>query len=170
MSKGLLIAAGLGLLFIAGTAAASVAPGGSSFVPPPPRGRTATGYRNGQPVQIELVDIDDAGHALAADAAGAFFAMREAAARDGVTLLVESAFRTMEEQQYLWACYQTKSCNSGNLAAQPGFSNHQMGTAIDAVTAHGTNAAWVWLQAHAAEFGFYFTVPTEPWHLDYLGG
>lgn len=167
MTRGLLFALGLGLLFVAGSAGASVTQQPS--MPPPRGGRSTTGYKNGQPIAVQLVEIDSEGHELSVPAAEAFFAMRAAAAASGISLHVESAFRTMEEQEWFWYCYQTKSCNDGNLAAQPGYSNHQGGTAVDISTARGTNAAWQWLVANANRFGFFATVPTEPWHWDYLG-
>ena len=60
---------------------------------------------------------------------GAFYAMAEEHKnRCGVSLVASEGFRTMAEQQYFWDLYQS---GQGNLAAQPGFSNHQGGLAVD---------------------------------------
>lgn len=85
--------------------------------------RTATGYRGGSAFRVTLVSADyrPAGR----NAANAFYAMEKAAARAGVSLQVNSGFRTMAEQRYLYNCYRTRKCNGGNLAARPGYSNHQ---------------------------------------------
>ena len=54
----------------------------------------------------------------------AYYQMARAAA-DGITLPVESGFRTNAEQTYLYNCYVNQNCNSGNKAAEPGTSAHQ---------------------------------------------
>jgi LAS superfamily LD-carboxypeptidase LdcB len=41
----------------------------------------------------------------------------------------------MAEQTYLYNCYLSGNCNSGNLAARPGYSNHQSGLAMDIAVA-----------------------------------
>ena len=82
--------------------------------------------------------------------------MAQAAAAQGVNIVVASAFRTMAQQQYLYNCYVTCSCNSCNLAAKPGYSNHQSGHALDL----NTSASGVlgWLNTHGATYGFKRTV------------
>lgn len=126
---------------------------------------TVTGYVNGQAVQLELLPIDAAGHMLRADAAQAFLQMQAAAAADGVTLQVDSAFRSYAEQVQLYQLYQA---GKGNLAAPPGYSNHEGGVAVDINTARGTNAAFQWLNDNAANYGFHRTVATEPWHWEFV--
>ena len=60
---------------------------------------------------------------------GAFYAMAEEHKnRCGVDLIASEGFRTMAEQQYFWDLYQS---GQGNVAAQPGYSNHQAGLAVD---------------------------------------
>ncbi|CAF3611824.1 unnamed protein product, partial [Adineta steineri] len=54
----------------------------------------------------------------------AFDKMAAAAKQAGVAIKIASGFRTVARQEYFWNCYQTKSCNNGNLAARPGTSNH----------------------------------------------
>lgn len=127
------------------------------------RERQAVGYVAGKAFTITVVGIDDKPVEVAT--AAAFRRMREAAAADGVSIKVVSGFRTMAEQEYLYACYKTKKCNSGNLAARPGFSNHQSGHALD-LNARDP-AVGAWLKDHASAFGFHNTVPSEPWHWEY---
>lgn len=128
--------------------------------------RQDTGYRNGTPFTITVVTAD--GKPVERDTANAYAVMQDAAARAGVTLTVVSGFRTMAEQQYLYACYVNCNCNSCNLAAQPGYSNHQSGHALDLNTS--SPGVYNWLAANAARFGFSRTVPSEPWHWEWWGG
>jgi LAS superfamily LD-carboxypeptidase LdcB len=85
--------------------------------------------------------------------------MHEAAKSAGVSLKINSAFRTLTRQKYFYMCYQTKSCNGGNLAAYPGSSNHGIGRALDL-----SFSSYNWLASNARRFGFGRTVPTENWH------
>ena len=127
--------------------------------------RADTGYRSGTPFALTVVTVD--GYAVEIATADAFLTMAKAAEADGILLRINSGFRTMAEQQYLYNCYVTGSCNSGNLAARPGYSNHQSGHAIDFNTGGG---ALNWLNAHGAEHGFNRTVPSETWHWEWWGG
>jgi hypothetical protein len=128
--------------------------------------RQDTGYRNGNAFTITVVTAD--GKPIEQDTANAYAVMQAAAAAAGVNLTVVSGFRTMAEQQYLYACYVNCNCNSCNLAAQPGYSNHQSGHALDL----NTSAPGVlnWLNANGAAFGFSRTVPSEVWHWEWWGG
>lgn len=128
--------------------------------------RRALGYRNGRPQQLTLVSVGN-GNWLAEKAGRQFLQMQEAARRDGVTLKALSGFRSMEEQQHLYAAYKA---GRGNLAAQPGHSKHQSGVAMDIQT-NGTrnNPAYRWLRDNAGQYGFRNTVPSEPWHWEYKG-
>lgn len=63
---------------------------------------------------------------------GAFYALSEEHKNKcGNNLEATEGFRTEAMQAYYWNCYQTGSCNGGNLAAAVGYSNHQGGLAID---------------------------------------
>ena len=72
---------------------------------------------------------------------------------------------TIAQQKYLYSCYVNCSCNSCNLAAKPGYSNHQSGHALD-LNARDP-AVGAWLRAHAHEYGFRNTIASEPWHWEY---
>ena len=99
-------------------------------------------------------------------------AMRDAAAVDGVRLVPTSGFRTMEEQQRLWAEHQAGTRKTP--VARPGFSNHQNGLALDiAVHDTTTSAEYRWLAARAVTFVFRnvgagFRRP-EWWHWEWAG-
>jgi len=109
----------------------------------------------------------------------AFDKMAVAAKQAGVSIKISSGFRTIARQEYFWNCYQTKSCNNGNLAARPGTSNHGKGIALDLNTdcggqtgakpSCGGSAVYQWLYNNAHTFGFTRTVQSEPWHWEFRG-
>jgi hypothetical protein len=127
---------------------------------------TGTGYVDGNPFTIELVKVD--GKPVEIATANAFWVMQQKAASQGVNIAVVSGFRTMAEQQYLYSCYVNCSCNSCNLAAKPGYSNHQSGHALDLNT--GAPGVLAWLKAHGSDYGFTATVASEAWHWEWWGG
>jgi hypothetical protein len=125
-----------------------------------------TGYSGGMPFPITVVTVD--GEKVERDTANAYYVMAQAAEADGVQIQIVSGFRTMAEQERLYACYVDCNCNNCNLAAEPGYSNHQSGHALDLnASAPGVLA---WLNAHGASFGFEATVPSENWHWEWWGG
>ena len=123
--------------------------------------RDAIAYVSGSPKAIAVVTID--GKRVTRATGHAFLRMQRAAHAAGVYLSLTSGFRSYEEQDYLYGCYLSGGCNGGNLAARPGYSNHQSGVAIDVSTSS-------WLAANAPSFGFERTVPGEPWHYELRGG
>jgi hypothetical protein len=125
-----------------------------------------TGYSDGMPFPITVVTVD--GEKVERDTANAYYVMAQAAEADGVQIRINSGFRTMAEQERLYACYVDCNCNNCNLAAEPGYSNHQSGHALDLNTSAGGVLAW--LNAHGASFGFEATVPSEDWHWEWWGG
>lgn len=127
---------------------------------------TDTGYVDGVPFQITLVTAD--GKPVEVSTANAYVVMQQAAAADGVSIKIVSGFRTYAEQQYLYNCYINCNCNNCNLAAKPGYSNHQSGHALDLNTSSGSVLSW--LNNHGGSFGFKRTVPSEDWHWEYWGG
>jgi peptidoglycan hydrolase-like protein with peptidoglycan-binding domain len=126
-------------------------------------GRVVTGYVNGTPRNITVASIPN-GKVMRSDAAAAFNRMHAAARAAGINLHVNSGFRTMAEQQALYRAYQN---GTGNLAAKPGYSNHQGGIAVDINVGGTGSATYRWLAANASKFGFARTVPSEPWHWEY---
>jgi hypothetical protein len=128
--------------------------------------RQDTGYTSGSPFAITVVTCDS--KPCERDTANAYAVMQAAAKAAGVNLVVVSGFRTQSEQQYLYNCYVNCSCNNCNLAAKPGYSNHQSGHALDLNTS--SPGVLSWLNTHGASFGFKRTVPSEPWHWEWWGG
>lgn len=135
--------------------------------------------------ELEIADTDAAGrgYLLRPDAAAAWRALKAAAANDGITLSIYSAFRPLERQAEL---IRRKLAQGQAIAdilrvlAPPGYSEHHSGRAIDIATpgAVGLDAgfeltpAYAWLTRHAARFGFILSYPRdnpsayqyEPWH------
>jgi len=122
--------------------------------------RHATGYVSGRRFQLCVTTID--GHLVGVRTARAYERMEIAARRDGVNLAIVSGFRTMRQQRRLYRLYLE---GRGNLAARPGYSNHQSGIALDLNTSSG--GVYHWLAHHAHHFGFRRTVPSERWHWEY---
>ncbi len=123
----------------------------------------ATGYKSGKPFTIHVVHVD--GKPVEVHTANAYYVMAQAAAKAGVQLAVVSGFRTMAQQQTLYNCYKCCCCNSCNLAAVPGTSNHQSGHALDLNTS--ATGVYSWLNKHGQSFGWKRTVPSEAWHWEW---
>lgn len=79
-----------------------------------------------------------------------------------IELVVVSGYRTFDAQAALYDKYLH---HGGNLAAVPGYSNHQSGVAVDLNT--DDLGVYAWLERNAASFGFHRTVPSELWHWEY---
>ena len=121
-------------------------------------------------------------------AAAAWQTMKAAAAADGITLVLESAFRSVARQvEILLAKLDAGLTLAEALAwvAPPGYSEHHTGCAVDIGTPGSvalqeefeTTTAYAWLQAHAAGHGYTLSFPRgnsqgygyEPWHWCYQG-
>ncbi|MFP2929888.1 peptidoglycan-binding protein, partial [Pyxidicoccus sp. 3LG] len=126
-------------------------------------GKVVTGYVNGSPRNITVASIPN-GKVLRTDAAAAFNRMHAAARAAGINLKVNSGFRTMAEQRALYQAYLN---GTGNLAAKPGYSNHQGGIAVDINVGGTGTSTYRWLANNAHKFGFVRTVPSEPWHWEF---
>lgn len=148
---------------------------------------TQDGYANGQKVKIRICALpnltstseeSNGGYGVSgADGkgivnsrvSGVVYNMVEAAKKDGVTLSLNSSFRTMAHQQAL--CAENARCSAGKYdrVAKPGTSNHQMGLALDIATLPSDsgpvpgNPVWAWLVGNADKFG-YKNYPAEAWH------
>lgn len=152
------------------------------------------GYNDGQVVRIRLCAIPnlrssasesnpgtyfisgaDGGAVVNSRVSGAVLAMVEAAKADGVDLSASSAFRSNQHQSSLFAANPNP-----NLVARPGYSNHQMGIAIDFAGTSVKNSGattcdrrqtdpgspvWTWLSNNAIRFGFR-QYSAESWHWD----
>jgi soluble lytic murein transglycosylase-like protein len=99
------------------------------------------------------------GKRMRPDVAPAFDRMAAAAQRDGVALLITSAFRSNAEQAALFAAHPDPK-----WVARPGTSLHRLGTELDL----GPASAYGWLAANAPRFGFRLRYAWEPWHVGYV--
>ncbi|PZR07284.1 MAG: hypothetical protein DI536_27920 [Archangium gephyra] len=135
----------------------------ASNVSKAPVGTLTTGYVNGRAKSFRVASIGN-GKKLRADAAAQFNKMKAAARRAGVSLSPNSGFRTMAEQKRLYALYKA---GRGNLAAKPGYSNHQGGVSVDIQTGGYSSKTYKWLAKNARQYGFVNDVRGEPWHWTY---
>jgi hypothetical protein len=95
------------------------------------------------------------GKPMRPDVAAAFDRLNAAASRDGVTLLVISAYRSDAEQAKLFAQHPDP-----HWVAPPGHSLHRYGTELDL----GPPSAYGWLEHNAHRFHFIKRYEWEPWH------
>lgn len=142
------------------------------------------------PAYDEASDLVDVGpnlvgrmQQLTPETATAWQQMTEAAATDGVRLLIVSGFRSFEYQAGLIRKKLDAGEEIGDILkvnAAPGFSQHHTGCAVD-VASPGSRPlteefeqsdAFAWLGENAERFGFSMTYPRdnpwgfiyEPWH------
>jgi LAS superfamily LD-carboxypeptidase LdcB len=116
------------------------------------------------------------GIVVAATIAPQLAAMLDAAEAAGV-VLGGGGYRDPSEQIEVrrancgtshYAIYEMSPSSCSPTTARPGSSMHEQGVAID-FTVNGStisghsNAAFRWLDANAARFGFH-NLPVEPWH------
>lgn len=123
--------------------------------------------------------------------APALEAMFAGAKADGVTLNLQSGYRSYNFQVNLYNSYVRSSGQAAadTFSARPGFSEHQTGLAADVggITNQSCNVDQCyantlegkWLAAHAYEYGFIIRYPEpkqavtgyeyEPWHVRYVG-
>ncbi len=101
------------------------------------------------------------GEGMRPDVASAFDRMAAAASRAGVSLVVNSAFRSDAEQARLFAANPDPQ-----WVAPPGHSLHRCATEMDL----GPDSAYGWLAANAGRFGFLQRYSWEPWHFGYTKG
>lgn len=101
------------------------------------------------------------GHGMRPDVGAAFDRMAAAAGQEGLTLIVNSAFRSDAEQAALFAAHPDPT-----WVAPPGHSLHRCATELDL----GPEAAYGWLAVHAGRFGFVQRYSWEAWHYGYDAG
>ncbi len=124
---------------------------------------------------------------LTTDTYDAFLNMFNAAKKEDLTLIINSSFRSYEDQEEVYDYYKTTKGESeaNKIAAKPGFSEHQTGMAVDIQT-YGSRAStfeefeeFKWLQDNAYKYGFILRYPKgkeyltgyeyESWHYRYVG-
>lgn len=141
------------------------APGAGKFGP---NAAWASDVYIGQVTLVKVVGTDKEIEYLTEATCDKFLAMADAARADGVTIGVNSGFRTYAQQKHLFDGRQ-KGLPGFAPANRPGNSNHQNGIAFDIdVNGGGSNPTYVWLAKNATTFGFLRTVSKEAWHWEYL--
>lgn len=93
-----------------------------------------------------------------------YLRLKDAAAKKNLELGIESAFRTYARQEELFKLFKA---GKGNLAAEPGKSNHQHGQAFDLNTRGFETPLYEWLTKNGPKLGFIRTVNKEHWHWEY---
>jgi hypothetical protein len=125
------------------------------------------GRFTGQATLIEIVGSNNETERITEENVDPYLDMVGAAAEAGVTISIRSGFRSYPEQALLFNLFRSNP-NKFALAAEPGRSNHQNGTAFDLdVGGFDGNPVYDWLKIHAPEFGFVRTVNKEPWHWEF---
>jgi len=98
------------------------------------------------------------GEGMRPDVAAAFDRMAAVATTAGLTLVVNSGFRSDAEQAALFAAHPDPT-----WVAPPGHSLHRCATELDL----GPETAYGWLAANAGRFGFVQRYSWEAWHFGF---
>lgn len=118
-------------------------------------------------------------------AVNAFISMYKQASKEGYNLVINSSYRSYEEQVEICQEYAKLYGDSyvENYVAKPGFSEHQTGLSFDIGSKNSNIFAkskeYTWMQDNAHKFGFIQRFPkkyesvtgfrAEPWHYRYVG-
>jgi zinc D-Ala-D-Ala carboxypeptidase len=124
-------------------------------------------------------------------AAEQFAAMEAAAKADGISLVVISGFRTLDEQESLFFDVKAErgqeAKKRAEVSAPPGYSEHHTGYAVDLGDSNTPAAnlsvdfekteAFKWLETNAPYYSFELSFPKdnlqgvsyEPWHWRFVG-
>jgi LAS superfamily LD-carboxypeptidase LdcB len=119
-----------------------------------------TGYREGQKFHFDALEVE-CGHYMQARCAEQAKDAIRAGREDGIAISIESAFRSMEQQERLHTGWARRDPGF-NPADPPGYSKHQDGTALD--LAFDSADARERFAALAVAHGFTRPHPREPWH------
>lgn len=125
---------------------------------------------------------------LTPEAEQAYYRLRDGANAAGFSLPIKSAYRSWNDQNYIFNGYVQRDGLEKALtySARPGHSEHQTGLAMDLLTAsteESKTAAFKptldWLKDNAHHYGFCLRYPEgkshitgyiyEPWHYRYVG-
>ncbi|MES2072335.1 MAG: M15 family metallopeptidase [Pseudomonadota bacterium] len=141
--------------------------------------------------QLQLAETSEDGreYLLTPFTTAAWHRMKIVAQRDGIALVMVSAYRSVQRQMEI---VQGKLDEGQQIAdiltvvAPPGYSEHHTGRAVDIGSDEDTpelevefetTAAFSWLTQHAGTFGFTMSYPKgnssgyqyEPWHWCFTG-
>lgn len=144
------------------------------------------------PSDLVLLDksITTTTNCLKKDAAQAITELISAAKKDNYDIKVSSGFRSYSTQKIILENnIKNGNKNATRLIAKPGYSEHQLGVAVDLTGASIKNISAAakfknsvedrWLEIHAREYGFVESYPedkeditgymNEDWHYRYVG-
>lgn len=142
-------------------------------------------YAEADIATLETVATNEEGrqYQLIPAAAAAWRDMQRAAAADGYSLIVQSAFRSVARQVELIQARLEKGDTIAVILASiapPGYSEHHTGCAVDIASrshpaldeSFADTPDYAWLTANAHQFGFTLSYPRgnlsgyvyEPWH------
>lgn len=118
----------------------------------------------------------------------AFIDMWNTALKEDIYLIINSSYRTFEEQKNVYDDYKNSNGTTyaDSIAARPGYSEHQTGLALDIFSKENTTTsnfkdskAHVWLTNNAHKYGFIERYKKEfeditgfseeAWHWRYVG-
>ena len=124
---------------------------------------------------------------LTSETYNAFIEMFNAAKKEDLTLIINSSYRSYEDQEEIYNDLKNSKGEeyADKIAAKPGHSEHQTGMSIDIQT-YGSTAAtfeeyeeFNWLKQNAHKYGFILRYPKdkefltgyeyESWHYRYVG-
>jgi len=113
------------------------------------------------------------------------YKMFESASSSGVSMEIISAYRSFGTQSSLKLSYKiTYGSGANKFSADQGYSEHQLGTAVDITTPDTGESflkfekttAYKWLTENAYKYGFILSYPKqntyyqfEPWHWRFVG-
>ncbi len=142
-------------------------------------------------VETEIGSSEEATNTkLRKEASDALTEMNNDAKKKGYSLLVNSAYRSYDDQQEVYDYYFQiyDSDTAASLVAIPGCSEHQLGLSVDLTSqsvedgeysTFGETNDFEWVEKNAYKYGFIIRYPedktditgttNEPWHLRYVG-
>ena len=141
-------------------------------------------------VPDDLMDIDEkyaseSGFKVSRVAMNAFIEMNNQAEKDGMGLIINSAYRSYDDQEKLNNIYRNSYGQEyvDKYVAKPGYSEHQTGLAFDIGSKKSRIFAnsdeYLWLRENAYKFGFIYRFDkryedltgfrNEAWHYRYVG-
>lgn len=150
----------------------SISPGGAPPILPPPPSMLPQDGSNGRLSKDQLTAVGSLAHPtdggpywygrtayLRNDAAQQFKRAQEDAKKEGITIIINSAYRSIEHQKALQGLYA--------VVAAPGTSPHGAGIALDIETGPGHD----WLRKNGAKYGWrWMAIPNDEVHFEYVGG
>ena len=144
-------------------------------------------YNSDNMVKVSIQYCYGNNQMLTEEAYNAYIDMFKSAKKEGLTLIINSSYRSYEAQKDIYNEYRDMKGEeyADSIAAKAGHSEHQTGLAVDIQTYGSTGATFEnfdefkWLQENAHKYGFILRYPKdkeyitgyayESWHYRYVG-